>query len=125
VGVLLPVGCSLGAIFPVGLALASRGTHGVARDASIVYGINAIGAVLGSLAGAFLLVPAFGLQQTLRIASLLALGAAFVVFIAGPLSLGRRAAGLMAAAAATALVIALPRWDTNLLSSGAYKYGAE
>jgi spermidine synthase len=125
VGVLLPVGCSLGAIVPLGLALVARGTQAVARDASIVYGIDTIGAVLGSLAGAFLMVPAFGLQQTLRIASLLAIAVSCVVFLVGPLSWGRRAAGLMAAFAVMVLLVALPRWDTNLLSSGAYKYATE
>ena len=55
---------ALGAAFPLALATASGGAATVGGDAARVYAANTVGAIAGSLAAGFVLVPRFGLQAT-------------------------------------------------------------
>jgi spermidine synthase len=125
IGVLLPLSSALGALFPLAVALVVASDDRVARDTSVVYGVNTIGAVAGSLAAAFLLVPLLGVQHTIRVAGVAAVGAACLTFIAARLATWHRVVGGAAAIAAGGLLFAVPRWDLNLLSGGAYKYASE
>ena len=125
VGVLLPLTLTLGAAFPLGAALAARSDEGIAREVSVVYGVNTIGAVIGSIAGAFLLVPALGLQATLRLAGVFAVGAGCLAFVAGRLTARQRWAGITMAVPVGALLFMVPAWDVDLLSSGGYRYASE
>ena len=61
---LMASSAAFGAVFTLSLALAAPTTESAARDASRVYAANTIGAVLGALAGGFVLVPRFGLEST-------------------------------------------------------------
>lgn len=127
---LLPLTFALGAAFPLALATASGGTESVAADAARVYVANTLGAISGSLAAGFLLVPRFGLQTTFRGTSRAAIVGA--VAIAGWAALAGRAGAtrrrlavigaLAAAGVLVAVLIDVPPWDRELLSSGAYKY---
>jgi spermidine synthase len=117
---MLPITLALGAAFPLALA-ATAGSRDAAA-ASHVYVANTLGAIAGSLAGGWLLVPALGLRAT--IVSIAIAGAAVGALLAlssGPL---RRSALSIAAGAAAcaALVFSAPVWDPELLSGGAYKY---
>ena len=85
---LLPLTFALGAAFPLALATASSGTESVAADAARVYVANTLGAISGSLAAGFLLVPRFGLQATFRGTSRTAIAGA--VAIAGWAALASR-----------------------------------
>ena len=131
---LLPLTFALGAAFPLALSTASGGTSGrtesVATDAARTYVANTLGAICGSIAAGFLLVPRFGLQATFHSTSRAAMVGA--VAIAGFAALGGRArpttsrlaviGGLSAAGVLVAILIDAPPWDRELLSSGAYKY---
>jgi spermidine synthase len=127
---LLPLTFALGVAFPLALATASGGPESVAADAARVYVANTVGAICGSIAAGFLLVPRFGLQATFRGTSRAALAGA--IAIAAWTVLGGRArsktgrlaaiATLTAAGVLVALLIDVTAWDRELLSSGAYKY---
>src|SRR5206468_5147338 len=104
-------------------------TASAGRDAARVYVANTVGAIAGALAAGFVLVPRFGLQRTVLLTSTLAVvGAAWIgrATLAQPgRGSGRRTAligAVIVAAALVAVRLGLPRWDRNLLSSGAYKY---
>lgn len=125
VGVLLPLACVLGAVFPIGATLAARSDDGVAREVAMIYGLNTIGAVAGSLAGAFLFLPLFGLQQTLQVAGVLAVSTGVLAFVAGGLTSRQRATSMATAVTTAALVITVPTWDLDLLSSGGYTYASD
>ena len=124
---MLPMTLAFGIAFPLALALASSGTASVGRDAARVYVANTIGAVAGALGAGFVLIPRFGLQGTLAgTGSVAVLGATAVAAAAlAPRRTRWRpqlAAAVIVASALCAALIATPRWDRNLLSSGAYKY---
>ena len=120
---LLPMTLALGATFPVALALAEAGNVG--RDTARVYTANTVGAILGALAGGFMLIPALGLHATFDAASIIGVvvggGCLVMASSKGP-GLRTFARAAVAGTVALAIVLALPAWDPALLSSGAYKY---
>ncbi len=132
---LLPSTVALGATFPLALAVASRGDETVGRDAARVYTANTIGAILGALAAGFLFIPQLGLRSTFQLAATVSVVAGAVCLMATKTQnhetkssfvfswfRGRFVAPLGVGAVAIAGIVALPKWDSELLSSGAYKY---
>jgi len=122
---LLPASCALGAVFPLAVAAASADRDAIGRDAARVYAWNTAGAIGGSLAGGFVLLPAVGLQNEFRVAASIGLAAAAGVVVVASRAHGRRqvrAGAALTLAAAGAAWSLLPPWDLDLLASGAYKY---
>src|SRR4051812_6340298 len=127
---LLPLTFALGAAFSLALATASSASIATAgRDAARVYVANTIGAIAGALAAGFVLVPRLGLRLTfVTMGRAGAVGGAIVVgawMLSRPLGTGRRVAwvsSLVAVAGVLTILVDIPRWDRDLLSSGAYKY---
>ena len=120
---LLPITVALGAAFPLALAAVTvaRRFSG-ARGAAAVYVANTLGAIAGSLACGWLLVPTLGLRAT--IVSLAIMGAIAAAVLALTSGAGRMLATSIAALAAlsVALILRAPPWDPEMLSAGAYKY---
>ena len=130
---LLPMTVALGASFPLALAVAGAWDDS-ARNAARVYAANTAGAVFGALSAGFVLIPMFGLRESIRGAALAAVLGGALVFVGalgvrtkdGPRTRNRGPrtilTSLLLTAAAFAVVLATPPWDRSLLSSGAYKY---
>ena len=113
---ILPTAACFGAAFPLAFALVE------AQSLGWVYAVNTVGAVAGSLAAGFFLIPRFGLQPTLALVSLVLVLASGVVILLGRLSdIGRTVAGVVAVGAVAMLVFS-PAWDRELLASGGYIY---
>ncbi|HEX4346250.1 MAG TPA: fused MFS/spermidine synthase [Vicinamibacterales bacterium] len=113
---IFPTSVCFGAAFPLAFALID------AQSLGLVYAVNTIGAVAGSLAAGFFLIPHFGLQPTLTLVSLVLVLAAAVPIVFGRLSeIGRTVAGLVTVGAVAMLVFS-PPWDRELLASGGYIY---
>jgi spermidine synthase len=119
---IIPTAACLGAAFPLALALSASRGEDVTRRFGVVYAVNTIGAVSGSLAAGFLLIPRLGLQLTLQVVSGCLIGAALIVLVGATRAWSRRAPGLVAAGAAVVLLVASPPWDRELLASGPYMY---
>ena len=119
---ILPTAACLGAAFPLALAMVSDPTKPAAGRFGLVYAVNTVGAVSGSLATGFLFIPLLGLQPTLRIVSGLLIASAAIVITWGALSRNARMAGALASAVAVAMTIVSPPWDRDLLASGVYMY---
>jgi len=99
-GLILPTSACLGAGFPLALALADDRTTPAAGRFGIVYAVNTIGSVAGSLAAGFLFIPALGVQATLWIASGSLIVCVVVLALRGGLPSRARVAGLSTAALA-------------------------
>ncbi len=119
-GLLLPMTIALGAAFPLAVAVAARREETVSLDAAIVYAVNTVGAIAGALLGSFVLIPFLGLQQTVLAAGALGIGGGSLLLLAA--DVGRRARFAVASVALASVGVgaALPDWNRELISSGAY-----
>ena len=86
---ILPAAICMGLGFPIGLRLwtvqqqaVDPGQAEVARRVSILYSVNVIGAIAGSLAGGFFLLPAFGSRVSLILLAGLYLASGLVLVFA-------------------------------------------
>ena len=122
VGLLLPMTMALGAAFPLAVALAARRTEVIATDVALVYAADTLGAIAGALAGSFLLVPLLGLQHAILFGGTLGIGGGTLVAVVSAPRTTARIWILMVGLAPTAAGFALPAWNRQLISSGAYKY---
>ena len=120
-GLLLPMTLAFGAAFPFAVALASGRDEAVTEHLGLIYAINTLGAILGSLLAGFVLVPAIGLHLTIRAVAALGAIAAMAMLARAGRGRGRVIGFALAATVAVAIAI-VPQWDRFLLSSGAYKY---
>jgi spermidine synthase len=107
----------LGMTFPIASRLYAKSNSLLGTEVSAIYGFNTIGGILGSLAAGFLLIPLIGSQWALIVASFINAGAALV--LAPP---PRQWMPAIAAILVLSASFLIPRWDPELMSSGAYKY---
>ena len=131
-GLLLPMTVAFGAAFPFAVAMATGPTSAKAtvgeRDEAfvtekigLIYAVNTIGAILGSLLSGFVLIPRLGLHGSIRLVAAVGAGVALVILIRSARGRGRTLGFALAGGVAVAIALA-PEWDRSLLSSGAYKY---
>jgi len=104
---ILPTAILLGAAFPMGLVLWTTGAGGqdgrTGQRVGTLYALNVGGAIVGSLAAGFLLIPAIGAQNSLVLVTAIPLvGGMVLVWLARPSWRG----GFVAAAACLFVVIA-------------------
>ena len=120
-GLLLPMTLAFGAAFPFAVGMATGRAESVTEHISLVYAVNTIGAILGSLLSGFVLIPALGLHDTIRLVATLATMVAVVILMRTARAGGRTLGFALAGGVAVAIAM-VPEWDRLLLSSGAYKY---
>jgi spermidine synthase len=116
--VLFPATFCFGAAFPLVLQSRVRGVA-AAQEAGSVYVANTLGAIGGSLSGAFVLLPLLGIQRGLLtlVGILLA-----IACVSAPWSTRRSAAAsacLLLSVIAVGIVATRP-WDRKLLAEGVY-----
>jgi len=120
---LAPTVC-LGATFPLVGKIYTPSVSKVGRSFGFAYAINTIGAVSGSFAAGFLLVPFVGKENGLRLTAGLQILTA--VLIAALLLVFTRKNKLLASAALApagfglVLCFFLPKWDPSVLAYGRY-----
>ena len=118
----VPTAICLGAAFPLALAMAGDPHHAPARRFGVVYAVNTIGSVAGTLAAGFVLIPWLGLPTTLAVAAFVLVAAAIAVIAVADVSVWLRNSGYAACAVALLALVAAPQWDRALLASGVYLY---
>ena len=118
---LLPMTIAFGAAFPFAVALAGGNDDSVTEHIGLVYAVNTLGAILGSMLAGFVLVPAIGLHLTIRMVAALSALMAIVILVRSPRTTGGWIGFALAAGVGVAIAI-VPHWNRSLLSSGAYKY---
>lgn len=119
---ILPAAIGLGAAFPLGLAALGASAQGAASRFGMVYAVNTLGAVAGSLAAGFASIPVLGLQQTMTAVGALLIVSSLLVIAWGGLSPAAGVVNSAVLAAALWLIVWSPPWDRPLLASGAYMY---
>jgi len=121
----------LGAAFPLVVRCFRLGAKEAARPVGRLYAVNTLGAIAGSLAAGFLLIPALGLQRTLVAGGFINMAVGIGLVVLSPPALrvappGRRGGRLALVGGLVVLLLALPaltpRWNPLLMSSGVFQY---
>jgi len=126
----------LGALFPLVVRIISSGklTRAAGRTVGDAYAANTVGAIAGSFASGFILVPWLGLLGSMRLCVALNFIVAAITFIATgydssePAQKSRRfrTRARIGVAASVIMVIAAvlisPPWDPEVMSSAVYRY---
>jgi len=119
----------LGATFPIVNKIYATSLSGLGRSIGRAYAVNTIGAVLGSFAAGFILIPFWGKEGSLS--ALVGAQAALALFVFGIILKGRSskprywAALCLLSIACIGLVISYPHWNRGLLSYGRYQIPVE
>jgi len=115
----------LGGVFPTVVKLFTKRVETVGRSVGDVYAANTVGAIAGSFAGGFLLIPWLGIQGSIAVAVTVnvALGAALALGSPVAARVRKVVAGVIAAGVLLFFLPLTPDWDPVIMSSGAYLYG--
>lgn len=103
--ILLPPVVFLGALFPLATTLYAGGRRDLGHAIGRVYAVNTLGAILGSLGCAFVLIPTLGMWGTHKLLVVLSLAGAVAVAMAGVSRPAARAAVALAGVAVVAIAL--------------------
>ncbi len=112
---------TLGAAFPAVIRLARAKRDDLGHRVGTLYFSNTVGAIVGSLAASFVLIPLWGVQR-----SVVAIGIAAVLMGCAGLSFTklsqpiRERLPVLLAVAAAVVAHFLPAWDPQLMTAGPY-----
>jgi spermidine synthase len=119
---ILPTAICMGAAFPLALSIAGDPAHSPARRFGLVYAVNTIGSVTGTLVAGFVLIPWLGLPTTLAFAAFVLVTAVVSIYVFSDVRPRARNTGYAIAAATVVALLVGPAWDQELLASGVYLY---
>jgi spermidine synthase len=114
----------LGAVFPTVVKLFTKRVEIVGRSVGTAYASNTLGAIAGSFAGGFLLIPWIGIQRSIALAVIVNVGLGAVLALMSPAAarLRKLAAPVVAVLTLALFLPLVPHWDPVIMSSGAYLY---
>jgi spermidine synthase len=108
-----------GAAFPAALHFFRHEKDRLYVHAGYIYTYNTIGGILGALCAGFVLIPAIGVERSIRIVALINLLLGIFCFRrSSPQSQSRRV--LLIGGLALALLMLLPRWNNSIYNAGIY-----
>jgi spermidine synthase len=116
----------MGATFPLVSRICARQIKLLGRSIGSIYSVNTIGAILGSLAAGFLLIPAMGLRNSIMFTASINILTGLIALIGskwvgGPrLLVGRSIAAALAVIVLLLTLAIAPSWDNRILASGVY-----
>lgn len=120
--IMIPPTLFLGSLLPIVVRIVHGGAGDMKRSISRVvgdaYAANTLGAIVGSFASGFVMIPNLGLTGSLKlcVAVNFALGAALAW------SCGRRLAASLAVAFGLMVILIRAPWDPAIMSSAVYRY---
>ncbi|MBN1627710.1 MAG: fused MFS/spermidine synthase [Deltaproteobacteria bacterium] len=114
----------LGATFPLVNRIYARSLPEIGKSIGTAYAVNTIGAILGSFAAGFILIPLFGKENGIRIVTGFQLSVSLLALTYVILKTGERiraaVTGLITMFIGILLLVNLPSWNHNILSRGWY-----
>lgn len=119
---ILPATLCMGGVLPLTIRVVASSLSSVGRDVGLAYSINTLGAIVGSFAAGFVVLPLFGLQRGLGIGALCTVTLAAALLIAArPRHSWRLVAAALLPAMALWTMRALPRWNLAHFSAGLFR----
>ncbi|MEM7582831.1 MAG: fused MFS/spermidine synthase [Acidobacteriota bacterium] len=109
---LLPAAIAIGATFPLAVRLLVQNAEATAQASARVFAWNTVGAIVGSLAAGYMILPALQFAGTAALAAGVSLILALITALASP---ARRLAAALAAAGLIAVAFSPQRTPWNVL----------
>ncbi|MCU1283473.1 MAG: hypothetical protein JWM53_7019 [bacterium] len=117
----LPATLCMGGVLPLTIRVVAGSLESVGRDVGTAYSINTLGAIVGSFAAGFIVLPVAGLQRGLGLGAVLTVVlASTLLFVARP-GWKRAVAAALLPALALATIAVLPRWSLRHFSVGLFR----
>ncbi len=113
----LPATLCMGGVFPLTIRIYTSGAERVGRDVGTAYSINTVGAIIGSFAAGFIVLPLLGLQRGLGLCVFGSAALATAFFVVRR----RFALGLAVPALAVVATLLVPRWSLVHFSAGLFR----
>jgi spermidine synthase len=115
-----------GMTFPIVARLFTRGVYEVGSSVGTAYASNTLGAIVGALAGGFLLIPWLGVQHAINVgvAINVLVGIGLIAADTALAPPARWAWGAAAAAVTGAAIALFPAWDRHVVTSGVTIYAS-
>ena len=118
----LPATVFLGGVMPLTIRIYSAGIERVGHDVGQAYSVNTVGAIVGSFAAGFVVLPRLGLQRGLFIAALVSTCVASALVL---VARGRRRVrwpiAVVAPLSVAAMMAFVPRWDLGHFQAGLFR----
>lgn len=119
--IIFPPTLLMGAVFPVIVRLCNEKSRTVGLSVGRAYGVSTIGAIVGSFAGGFLMIPFLGIQASLTLLVILNLALGLILLFWSR----ERVMVLSGVGAAVILGIIMvaspPSWNRLVMASGVYQ----
>lgn len=118
----LPATFVMGGVLPLTIRVLSAGLGRVARDVGGAYSMNTLGAIVGSFAAGFVVLPLLGLDRGLRVAILFSAATSALVLLVCEAAVSRRVVAAVACLGfAGVATIQAPRWDLEHFQAGLFR----
>lgn len=120
---LMPATIAMGAIFPLSITAVIGSEEKLGSAVGIAYAINTVGAIVGSFASVFVLIPTLGIERGMRFAASLYVVAALVLCFRVESFVPKERSRTLAAACGVALavIVAWAGWDIARWTAGVYR----
>ncbi|HEY2745112.1 MAG TPA: fused MFS/spermidine synthase [Polyangia bacterium] len=116
-----PATLCMGGVLPLTIRVVARSVDSVGRDVGTAYSVNTLGAILGSFAAGFIVLPVAGLQRGLGIGAVTTVVLAATLIVVAQANVKRVIAAALLPALALATIHALPRWSLRHFSAGLFR----
>ncbi|HXU69834.1 MAG TPA: fused MFS/spermidine synthase [Polyangia bacterium] len=116
-----PATLCMGGVLPLTIRVVARSLESVGRDVGTAYSVNTLGAILGSFAAGFIVLPVAGLQRGLGIGAVTTVGLAATLIVVARPNLRRWVAAALLPAVALGSIHFLPRWSLRHFSAGLFR----
>ena len=109
----------MGATLPMIMKSHSRNFNNIGRDLGRIYSVNNIGAVLGTIAAGFILMPLLGIQTSIMITAILNIALGIIALIASKSSNIKK---ILAITITIVFISSFSAYDFKLMQFGMYLY---
>lgn len=117
----LPATLCMGGVLPLTIRVVARSLESVGRDVGTAYSVNTLGAILGSFAAGFVVLPLAGLQRGLGLGALVTVALAAALLVVAQPRPRRLVAAALLPLVALATMRVLPRWSLEHFSAGLFR----
>jgi len=116
-----PATLCMGGVLPLTVRVVARSLESVGSDVGTAYSVNTLGAILGSFAAGFIVLPVAGLQRGLGLGAVATVVLAATLLVVAQPNAKRWVAAALLPVVALGCIRVLPRWSLRHFSAGLFR----